>query len=80
VTATQEEDWLYLYVNDDEGDFLERLMWEKTIDSKNTWLRYRFDLSDYMGQKIQLLFGTYNDGRGGPSAVYIDDVVLGTCD
>lgn len=80
VTATPEEDWLYVFVYDDEGDFLERLMWEKTIDSKNTWLRYRFDLSDYMGQKIQLLFGTYNDGRGGPSAVYIDDVVVGTCD
>ncbi len=80
VNATPEEDWFYLYVYDDEGDYLDRLMWEKTIDSKNTWLRYRFDLSDYMGQKIQLLFGTYNDGRGGPSAVYIDDVVLGTCD
>jgi len=80
VNATPEEDWFYLYVYDDEGDYLDRLMWEKTIDSKNTWLRYRFDLSDFMGQKIQLLFGTYNDGRGGPSAVYIDDVVLGTCD
>jgi hypothetical protein len=80
VNATPEEDWFYVYVYDDEGDYLDKLMWEKTIDSKNTWLRYRFDLSDFMGQKIQLLFGTYNDGRGGPSAVYIDDVVLGTCD
>ncbi len=80
VNATPEEDWFYVYVYDDEGDYLDRLMWEKTIDSKNTWLRYRFDLSDFMGQKIQLLFGTYNDGIGGPSAVYIDDVVLGTCE
>jgi len=80
LTATPEEDWWYVYVYDDDGNYLDRLMWEKTIDSKNTWLRYRFDLSDFMGQKIQLLFGTYNDGRGGPSAVYVDDVVLGTCD
>jgi hypothetical protein len=33
-----------------------------------------------MGQQIELLFGTYNDGKGGPSAMWIDDVVVGTCE
>jgi hypothetical protein len=39
-----------------------------------TWSQGVHDLSAYAGQVVRLRFGTYNDGRGGVSAVYIDDV------
>ena len=79
VTASPPEDWVYLYVLDDYGDVLAKPLWQRATND-NTWFRYRFDLSDYMGQQIELKFGTYNDGKGGPSAMFIDDVVVGTCD
>jgi hypothetical protein len=79
VTATPEEDWIYLYVLDDHGDFLAKPLWQRATND-NTWFRYRFDLTDFMGQQIELKFGTYNDGLGGPAAMFIDDVEVGTCD
>ena len=79
VNATPPEDWVYVYVYDDDGGFLAKPLWQRATND-NTWMRYSFDLSDYMGQQIELLFGTYNDGLGGPSAMWIDDVVVGTCD
>jgi hypothetical protein len=79
MTATPEEDWLYLYILDDSGDFLAKPLWQRATND-NAWIRYSFDLSDFMGQQIELKFGTYNDGLGGPSAMFIDDVVVGTCE
>jgi hypothetical protein len=38
------------------------------------WSEVVRDLSAYTGQRVTLRFGTYNDGRGGVSALYIDDV------
>lgn len=79
ANATPPEDWVYVYVYDDAGHFLAKPLWQRATNDA-TWIRYSFDLSDYMGQQIELLFGTYNDGKGGPSAMWIDDVVVGTCD
>jgi hypothetical protein len=78
-TATPEEDWVYVYIYDDAGDFLAKPLWQRATND-NTWIRYSVDLSDYMGQQIEVLFGVYNDGKGGPSAMWIDDVEVGTCD
>ena len=79
MTATPEEDWVYLYILDDSGDFLAKPLWQRATNDA-FWIRYSFDLSDYMGQQIEVLFGTFNDGVGGPSAMWIDDVEVGTCD
>jgi hypothetical protein len=79
VSATPEEDWVYLYILDDDREFLAKPLWQRATND-SIWIRYSFDLSDYMGQQIEVLFGTYNDGRGGPAAMFIDDVVVGTCE
>jgi hypothetical protein len=79
VNATPPEDWVYVYIRDDDRNTLAKPLWQRATND-NTWIRYSFDLSDYMGQQIELLFGTYNDGKGGPSAMWIDDVVVGTCE
>jgi hypothetical protein len=78
-TATPEEDWVYAYIFDDSGDFLAKPLWQRATNDA-FWIRYSVDLSDYMGQQIEVLFGTYNDGVGGPSAMWIDDVEVGTCE
>lgn len=40
------------------------------------WTEAVTDLTAYAGQRVTLRFGTYNDGRGGVSACYVDDVSL----
>ena len=79
IQATPENDTIYVYVLDEDGESLRRLFFEEATDT-NGWTRYSFTLSEFMGEDIQLLFGTYNDGDRDVSAMYIDDVILGTCD
>jgi hypothetical protein len=45
-----------------------------------TWERHDHDLSSYAGQTITLYFGSYNDGDGDTTALFIDDAVLEVCD
>lgn len=53
-------------------------MWE--LSNAQTWnLQPPVDLLEFAGYSIRLQFGTYNDGVGGISAMYIDDVVLEVC-
>ena len=43
---------------------------------KNTqqWTSFTVDLTQYKGQTIKIQFGTYNDGVGGYTGMYVDDV------
>jgi bacillopeptidase F (M6 metalloprotease family) len=38
-----------------------------------------YDLTVYAGSTIKLQFGTYNDGFGGVTAMYVDDVSMQIC-
>jgi hypothetical protein len=40
------------------------------------WTEVTHDLSGYAGQRVTLRFGTFNNGSGGVSAIYLDDVSL----
>jgi hypothetical protein len=57
---------------------LERLFWWSARD-ENSWVKLQFDLSKYTGQTVRILFGTYNDGVGGKTAMWVDDVFLDAC-
>lgn len=46
------------------------------LTSVGAWREYRFDVTRYAGQTIQLYFGTFNDGRNLPALMYVDDVRL----
>ncbi len=72
-------DQQYAYILDEDGD-VERVLLKMYASNANAWLHYSFNVSAYLGDTIQILFGTYNDGIGGSSAIYIDDVILETCD
>jgi hypothetical protein len=67
----------YLLVMDTNYNILEVLMWQ--LSNSRTWTNMKFDLSNYRGWTILLQWGTYNDGGGGISAMYVDDVTLQNC-
>ena len=43
------------------------------------WLSCGFDVSEFLGRDIALYFGVKNDGSGGLTAMYVDDVSLKVC-
>ena len=68
-------DYAYVYFrSQSEGWRPLRIVREDVMD----WVQGQHDLSAYAGQTVILRFGTYNDGRGGVSAMYVDDVALQT--
>jgi hypothetical protein len=67
----------YILVLDQWGNILEQL-WTRRKNS-TAWNVLTFDLSDYAGKTIQIQFGSYNDGIGGITAMYVDDAILDVC-
>ena len=43
------------------------------------WVYYEHDLSAFRGQTVRLYFGVFNDGWGGITAMWADDVALNVC-
>ncbi|HQE93469.1 MAG TPA: hypothetical protein PLH19_11310 [Anaerolineae bacterium] len=64
----------FVLIMDDQGNILQRLLW--TLDNSQTWKAYTFDLSAYSGRSIWVHCGVYNDGAGGTTGMYVDDVSL----
>jgi hypothetical protein len=67
----------YVLVLDWYGNWIDTLLWQR----KNTqgWDLHSFDLSRYAGDYVRVQFGTYNDGWGGVTAMYVDDASLQVC-
>jgi hypothetical protein len=76
---TPDEDTFYVYIMDTFYEPLEAPLVWKVATNTNEWQRYQFDVSEYLGEDIVILFGMFNDGIGEVSAMYVDDVSLGTC-
>ncbi len=64
----------FILIMDDYENILQRLLW--TLDNRQTWKPYTFDMSAYIGQSVWVHFGVYNDGEDGTTAMYVDDVSL----
>ncbi|HOU13536.1 MAG TPA: hypothetical protein PKZ84_10500 [Anaerolineae bacterium] len=64
----------FILIMDDQENILQRLLW--TLDNSRTWKSYTFDLRAYIGKSIWLHFGVLNDGVGGITGMYVDDVAL----
>ncbi len=67
----------YLLVMDVNYNILDVLIWQ--LSDGQVWDNEQFNLSNYRGWTIILQWGTYNDGGGGISAMYVDDVTLQNC-
>jgi len=55
-----------------------RQVWT-SISNAQAWQTLEFDLSEFTDMGIGIYFNVYNDGAGGVSAMYLDDVVLELC-
>jgi hypothetical protein len=72
-------DFQYILILDQYDNLLETL--DIGLSNSQTWTHKSFDLSYYIGSynTIKVQFGTYNNGYGGMSAMYVDDVTLEVC-
>ncbi len=69
-------DWQYVLILQDD-EIIGTLLWQLRDDRQ--WTYHEFDLMDYAGQTIKLHFGVFNDGSGGVTAMFLDDVALEVC-
>jgi hypothetical protein len=63
------------------GQEIERLVMMRDNITGDDWLPYSFDLSHYIGNRktIRIYFDSYNNGWGGVTGMYVDDVSLEIC-
>ena len=64
----------FILIMDDNEKILQTLLW--TLDNSRTWKPYTFDMRAYIGKSVWVHFGVYNDGVGGTTGMYVDDVSL----
>jgi len=67
----------YVLLLDSGGTILKSLLW--TRSNARAWQKATFDLAAYRGMSLRIAFGTYNDGNGHSTAMYVDDVSLTAC-
>jgi photosystem II stability/assembly factor-like uncharacterized protein len=63
-----------LIIDPDSGAFRQTLLWD--LSNSQRWQRYAFDLGQYAGETVLIHFGVYNDGGGGQTGMYVDNVAL----
>lgn len=54
------------------------ILWRVLVHGPS-WTRISFALSHRIGQTFDIYFNVYNDGQGGRTAMYVDDVTLTVC-
>jgi hypothetical protein len=59
------------------GERITRL-WAQLANREN-WLFLQFDLTSLRGRTVQLVFGVTNDGTGGKTSLFVDNVSLLAC-
>ena len=76
-TPFDSEDLQQVTVRDAQSTTL-RGVWSD-VRADATWMSCSFDISEFLNQPINLYFGVRNDGNGGTTAMYVDDVSLLVC-
>jgi hypothetical protein len=76
-TLSYSADFQYILVLDQNNNMIKAL--DISLSNSKTWTHKSFDLSNYLGKTIKIHFGTFNNGGGGISAMYVDDVTLEVC-
>ncbi len=76
-TEAMANDVQYVLILDAYGNWIDTLLWQRS--DAQAWTYHEFDVSEYAGYTIRVQFGTYNDGLGGVTSMYVDDVSLQAC-
>jgi hypothetical protein len=67
----------YVLILDEYGNWIDTLLWQRSDDQ--VWDFKHYDISEYIGETIRVHFGTYNNGYGGVTSMFVDDVTLEVC-
>ena len=76
--GTDAGDYQELLVLQPQGQQVLARLWRTARDDRR-WLHQMVDLTPYQGEVMGVYFNVYNDGSGGRSAMYLDDVCLELC-
>ena len=77
-TEAFSQDFQYILILDQYGNLVETL--DNTLSNSQAWTHKSFDLSNYIGWgTIMIQFGSFNNGYGGVTSMYVDDVTLEVC-
>ncbi|NJD60890.1 MAG: carboxypeptidase regulatory-like domain-containing protein [Anaerolineae bacterium] len=71
------DDSQYLLVLDQNQYWIDTLLWMRS--NSQVWTNNIMDLKEFAGRTIMLQWGTYNNGTGGISSMFVDDVSLQAC-
>jgi hypothetical protein len=71
------DDSQYLLVLDQNQYWIDTLLWMRS--NSQVWTNMIMDLKAYVGRTIMLQWGTYNNGTGGNTSMFVDDVSLQAC-
>ena len=71
------DDLQYLLILDKNQNWIGTLVWQRS--NTQLWTKMQFDLSAYAGHTIMLQWGSFNNGTGGITSMYVDDVSLHAC-
>ncbi len=77
TSVLSSNDLQYVIIVDANNNWIGTLLWQ--LSNNRTWTKEQFDLLDYAGMTIKVQFGTFNNGTGGVTAMYVDDVSLQVC-
>ncbi|MEA3338258.1 MAG: hypothetical protein U9R25_20405 [Chloroflexota bacterium] len=72
-----DSDRQYVLLLDARNAIMEFLMWQTS--NAGQWLAETYDVTAMAGMTIKPHIGTYNDGVGGITTMYVDDVTLRIC-
>lgn len=76
-TEALAEDAQYVLVLNNAGYILEYLYW--TRSNSAAWTQLSFDLTPYRGSTIRIQFGSFNNGAGGVTSMFVDQAFLDVC-
>lgn len=72
-------DGQYIGVLDSAGTYIRSIIPYGQINNYDSWASLTFDLAEYKGQTIYLYVGAKNDGAGGTTSLYVDNVSVQAC-
>jgi YVTN family beta-propeller protein len=77
ISTDTARDLEYALILDASGNILDWVL--STRSNAQVWRSVEYSLSAYRGADIRISFGVYNDGGGGATTMYVDDVSVKSC-
>jgi hypothetical protein len=77
--ANPGSDGQYIGILDSAGTYIQSIIPYGQMNNYDSWAELTFDLASYKGQSIYLYVGAKNDGAGGTTSLYVDNVSIQAC-